>query len=341
MGNKSKIEWCDATWNPVVGCTPISPGCTHCYAERMAHRSHMLERPFRWKRPRRIFVCSMSDLFHEAVPFEFIAAVFGVMAANLQHTFMVLTKRADRMLEFFEWLITCKEWLHSPGDGPAQLRQRVRSHLPRRTSMMIQMEPPNDSFGPQTPTPWPLPNVWLGVTTENQAMADKRIPVLLQCPAAGRFVNCEPLLGSIDISYLPVDQCLHNRGPVGGRRLIGGLDWVIVGGESGPGARSMHPSWVRSIRDQCVEAGVPFMFKQWGEWLPDDQVDSSEWVFKQGHPGAPSWAINKPVCHISPGLHAFCVGKKRAGRELDGRTWDEFPIAKKDVSDHLRQRGDQ
>lgn len=214
MSDKSAIEWTDATWNPVTGCTKVSPGCKHCYAERLAHRLQAMKNPryrngfavtlhpdqltlpLRWRTPRRIFVNSMSDLFHEAVPTDYIRRVFETMAQADWHVFQVLTKRAERL---------------------AALARDL---------------------------PWP-PNVWQGVSVENVRYTS-RIRYLSAAPASVRFLSVEPLLGSIP--KLP----------------LGGIDWVIVGGESGPGHRTVDPAWVREIRDQCVVAAVPFFFKQWG-----------------------------------------------------------------------------
>lgn len=214
MSDGSAIEWTDATWNPVRGCTKISPGCKHCYAETFAERFRgvpghpfeqgfdlrlvpdALELPLRWRSPRRIFVNSMSDLFHEDVPETFVRQVFDVMRLASQHAFQVLTKRSARMAELARTL-----------------------------------DVPN--------------NVWMGVSIENEDYTS-RIDDLMRVPAKVRFLSIEPLLGPI-------------------RRLsLDGIHWVIVGGESGPRARPMDPGWVRSIRDQCAEAGVPFFFKQWG-----------------------------------------------------------------------------
>jgi protein gp37 len=210
----SLIEWTESTWNPVTGCTKISRGCQHCYAERMAIRlqamgqaryrngfrltlhPEALELPLRWRQPQMVFVNSMSDLFHRGVPEEFIARVFAVMQQASHHTFQVLTKRAERL---------------------ASLAPRL---------------------------PWP-PNVWAGVTVEDADYVG-RIDLLKQVPAAVRFVSLEPLLGPID------------------RLPLSGIHWVIVGGESGPGARPMRAEWVHAVRDQCVAARVPFFFKQWG-----------------------------------------------------------------------------
>lgn len=245
MGANSKIEWTEATWNPVAGCAIVSPGCTNCYAMRMAARlEHMgqekysgltrrsagrpkwngevrldheaLSLPYSWKVGRMIFVNSMSDLFQERVPFEFVRSVFKIMRDCRQHTFQVLTKRTDRLRDIAGDL----EW---------------------------------------------APNIWMGVSVENSDYR-YRIDDLRIAPASVRFLSLEPLIGDVGLLNLS------------------GIDWVIAGGESGPGARPMNPAWVRSIRDQCVSANVPFHFKQWGG-----------------------------------------VNKKRSGRILDGRTWEQFP----------------
>jgi len=236
MAGPSTIEWTDATWNPVTGCTKVSPGCAHCYAERFAERFRGIPRhpyeqgfdlrlwpnrltvPLTWKSPRRIFVNSMSDLFHDSVPEEFIRKVFEVMGQASWHQFQVLTKRSNRLAE-------------------------LTSHLN-----------------------WPE-NVWMGVSVESEHY-QYRIDDLRRTDAKIRFLSLEPLLGPLSNLNLK------------------GIDWVIVGGESGPGSRVMKRDWVISIRKQCQEAGVPFFFKQWGG-----------------------------------------VNKKRAGRQLQGRTWDQFPIS--------------
>ena len=237
MSDKSRIEWTDATWNPVRGCTKVSPGCKHCYAETFAERfrgvpghpfeqgfdlrivPEALELPQRWREPRLVFVNSMSDLFHEDIPLEYIQRVFRVMADAPRHQFQVLTKRAVRMAEL----------------------------APKLTF---------------------APNIWAGVSVENQRYTS-RIDSLREVPALTRFLSIEPLIGPIE------------------RLALKGIHWVIVGGESGPGARPMDPAWVRTIRDQCVKQRVPFFFKQWGG-----------------------------------------VRKSRTGRELDGRFWDEMPVAR-------------
>ncbi len=234
MATNSSIEWTEATWNPVTGCDKVSPGCAHCYAERMTRRlqamgqrnyldgfavrthEHMLEHPLRWKRPLRIFVNSMSDLFHADIPEAFIGRVFGVMNQASWHQYQVLTKRSERLRE-----------------------------LSNRLSWQ--------------------PQIWMGVSVENKRHAF-RIDDLRRTGASVKFLSLEPLLGPLP------------------NLDLAGIDWVIVGGESGPGARPMNAEWVTDIQEQCVRAGVNFFFKQWGG-----------------------------------------VFKKRTGRELNGRTWDEMP----------------
>ncbi|MBW4978299.1 phage Gp37/Gp68 family protein [Marinobacter adhaerens] len=288
MGQKTGIEWTESTWNPIRGCSRVSEGCRNCYAETVANRfkgpgepyegliakggqwngevklvEHKLDEPCRWSKPRMIFVNSMSDLFHENVDFETIHRVMLVMQKAQHHTFQVLTKRPERMLRFFKW------W-----GGECER-----------------------SF------PEVMPNVWLGVSVEDQATADERIPLLLDTPAAVRWISAEPLLGPVDLSSLPY-PC----------KVKGNIHWVVVGGESGRNARPMHPDWARSIRDQCQTAGVPFLFKQWGEWLP---------VLGQSE-GVPIWGKKHS---FEDGTFMGWVGKKDAGRSLDGRTWDQYPEA--------------
>ncbi|HEU01325.1 MAG TPA: phage Gp37/Gp68 family protein [Aurantimonas coralicida] len=284
----SKIEWTDDTWNPVTGCTKVSPGCAHCYAERVAARlwptqyppveftyhdptissqvsdlrvrkfidvqvhPDRLDQPLRWTRPRRIFVCSMSDLFHEDVPDEFIDQVFAVMALSPRHTFQVLTKRAERMLQWFE--DSGRSAVEATMLYPQFKRWRTPSYCAN----------------------WPLPNVWLGVSVENQATADERIPLLLETPAALRFLSCEPLLGPIDlknvkdgtvdaldgIDFEDVGDIRTTEWPTSSR--FGDVDWVIVGGESGPKARRCRVDWVEGLIRQCREASVPCFVKQLG-----------------------------------------------------------------------------
>ena len=236
MATKSSIEWTESTWNPVTGCTKISPGCKHCYAERMALRlqamgqnnyrngfnttlhEHVLEYPLSWKKPQVIFVNSMSDLFQEDVSFDFVQKVFDVMVQAHWHNFQILTKRSELLLEIDKEL------------------------------------------------PWQK-NIWMGVSVENDDYT-YRIDDLRKTNAAVKFLSLEPLLG-----------------PLNNLNLYK-IDWVIVGGESGPGCRPMKQEWATDIRDQCLQANVPFFFKQWGG-----------------------------------------INKKKTGRMLEGRTWDELPNA--------------
>lgn len=254
---KSRIEWLarpgtiPTSWNPVTGCSPISPGCKNCYAERMSKRlagragypaaphnfdvtlhPDKLEEPLRWRKPRTVFVCSMSDLFHEALPVGDIEPIFRVIQATPQHTYFILTKRPERMDVAWGSLL-----FHHNGGYPHN----------------------------------PLPNVLLSVTIENQEMADKRIPVLLQIPAAVRFISVEPMLGPVNI---PPSLWTHKEWEsvgqdpdIAGARLVlsKGIDWVICGAETGPGKRPMKLEWARDLRDQCRDAGIPFFFKRDGD----------------------------------------------------------------------------
>ena len=257
MSDRSKIEWTDATWNPVTGCTKVSPGCAHCYAETFARRfrgvpahpyeqgfdlklwPERLDLPLAWKERKMIFVNSMSDLFHEDVPDDFIAKVFAVMSQAKHHIFQVLTKRSERMLAW------------------------TRAHFCSGRSR---------KDGKAT---WPK-NVWLGVSLENQDYT-WRIKNLQKSPAWIRFISIEPLLSPVSLD----------------ESLLDAIQWVIVGGESGPQARPMRPEWVYEIQNQCKKNHIPFFFKQWGAYDPMGRR----------------------------------VGKKKAGRVLDGRTWDEVPVS--------------
>lgn len=393
----TKIEWCDETWNPIrtadsgYHCTKLSEGCQNCYAERMNKRfgnlkpfdnapaefvlnQKQLHKPLHWEKPRRVFVQSMGDLFHEDVPFMVIAKVFRIMHTSKHHTFMVLTKRPKRMKEFIEWFI-----------------------------------------GPEWRGAWPqeYPHVWLGVTCENQTRADERIPVLLQIPAAKRFVSVEPMLGSVDLTkwimprtpftpenapetweeyiwpdWVPdivrnsienfwsqagrkpkdwaenainndsppfgmemVYKDSHDDAPVYGKwvfawnnmgRLVGehgevfypsiprtslfdatryywhSLHWIICGGETGPGARPIHPDWARSLRDQCQVAGTPFFFKSWGNYCAPSQMPEDTYRGWDYHHGTENcWQEDDPT--------PWEVGKKAAGHLIDGQEWRQFP----------------
>jgi protein gp37 len=314
MSDKTGIEWTDATWNPVTGCTEVSPGCDHCYAKTFAERwrgtpGHYFERgfdvqlrpdkldqPLRWRKPRKIFVNSMSDLFHDAVPDDYIARVFAVMAYSYWHTFQILTKRHGRMRS----LLSSPEFI--------ELFDREFCKIPDWNDRYPDLE-----FVPAGHNDHlmngPLTNVWGGVSAEDQKRADLRIPALIETPLAIRFVSAEPLLGPIQmdnwLAMYPENE--------DGEQYPGDLDWVIVGGESGRGARPMHTDWARSLRDQCVEAGVAFLFKQWGEHVTVGQMTAEAAAKYSG----PAWPDDFP----------WRIGKKAAGRELDGRTWDQYPQA--------------
>ena len=325
----SKIEWTEKTWNPIVGCSVVSPGCTNCYAMTLAARIERMSpdlahykgltqiskagpvwtgkvalagddkllEPLRRKKPTTYFVNSMSDLFHENVPDEWIDRVFAVMALAPQHTFQVPTKRAPRMRKYcgdpktaerVAAIILKNEWQISGRQQLAPMGNRAREIDPEFVR-------------------WPLPNVWLGVSAEDQKRYDERVFELNHTPAAVRFVSAEPLLG-------PIETGLKR-----GQGFAPGIDWIIVGGESGPNARPMHPDWARSIRDQC-DAGAAFFYKQHGEW-------------KALAPGDGDWPTDTPtMIRLRPdgtkgddGWPMQRVGKKFAGRLLDGRTHDEMP----------------
>ncbi len=365
MSDKTSIEWTDATWNPIVGCSVVSPGCTNCYAMRQAARIELMDlgrrakrgdnlavggtsyagltqpsksgpvwtgkvalasdetltQPLRWKRGRRIFVNSMGDLFHESVPDEWIDRVFAAMALAPQHTFQVLTKRTKRMRSYLTESRSMMSWA-------------IQAQALKRAQFSV--------FSVRDVGVWRrsgLPNVHLGVSAEDQPRADERIPELLATPGAVRFVSGEPLLGEINFesvlnpasgNHLDVLHRSTLHGPNYGERPR--LDWIIVGGESGKGARPMHPDWARSIRDQCAAAGVPFFFKQWGEWAPGENVErggtldvaynlyaDDDWSF-----GRLSERESEQT-HIDNEPTVYRVGKARACRRLDGVEHNAFP----------------
>lgn len=345
MSDKTKIEWTDATWNPVTGCSLVSEGCRYCYAAALAasrlknHHSRKglakrnaagvaqftgevrfnekwIDQPLRWRKPRRIFVCAHADLFHENVPDEWIDKVFAVMALCPQHTFQVLTKRPERMRAYVttdrrEYLVAAAQAM-VPGPTPG-----IWPHLP-------------------------LPNVWLGVSIEDQPTADTRIPYLLETPAAVRFVSAEPLLGAVDLTAVEwkdedaeirsnvltaeawIDNSCSASAYVNEGDGMTRLDWVIVGGESGDHARAMDPQWARALRDQCAAAGVSFLFKQWGVWAPRSAVpDLPEW----NAPGIQFDVHAYPSKEGDARNFVWRIGKSRTGRLLDGVTHDAFPEA--------------
>lgn len=291
-----------------------------------------LTQPLQWKKPRTIFVNSMSDLFHEDMPDEWIDQVFAVMALTPQHTYQVLTKRAERM----------RDYLTSINDNDGGRLDGFRDALIEGAAQKIYA----DRTG-EDPSMWlavnlPLPNVWLGTSVEDQRRADERVWQLLETPAAVRFLSCEPLLGAIDLTNIVQSTSgdteftydALNGAPdceLGER-----VDWVIVGGESGRGSRPMHPEWVRDIRDRCVESKVPFFFKQWGEWAPHTAYGGVFPLSKLGklfcRDGNPPtfYALPSEMEEISSGLHGAFevmrhVGKKAAGRLLDAKEWSQYP----------------
>jgi len=335
MSQDSKIEWTNATWNPVRGCTKISPGCAHCYAETFAERwrgvkghpyeqgfdlrlvPEKLTEPLKWRNPKLIFVNSMSDLFQADVPFDYVDRVFAVMALAHWHTFQVLTKRADLMREYMQHPSRKRLIAMAVMAISNQLAEEAGTHKAR-----IKL----DDFGARFRGNSPFPNVWLGVSIENKKHGWPRVYELRHTPAAVRFFSVEPLLE--DVTPL----------------RLNGIHWVIVGGESGPHARPMHPDWVRSIRDQCVAAGVPFFFKQWGEFAPydnrihgmmdrpdDDTVEGKSIVRLDGQVQT-SRLTPQGIARTGPAQQLVIrVGKKAAGRLLDGREWNEMPVTRSEV----------
>lgn len=314
--NKTTIEWTDYTWNPVTGCDKISAGCRSCYAETIANRfwgnrkftdvqmhEDRLSEPGhnvkKW-RGKKVFVCSMSDLFHESVTFNFIADVFIVMAFCKETTFQILTKRPQRALEFMKWA--------APIYFEEKFQDGAQTYLPPK-------------------------NIWIGVSCENQEQADKRIPLLLQIPTTVRFLSCEPLIGPIDICQSI--RLSQHPNEIHTTFFGDKLHWVIAGGESGHHARPMHPDWVRSLRDQCAAARVPFFFKQWGEWMPSENLDGDMFYVQMGHAfgndenGKP---IKQRRSHLfdngahKPGTIMFKFGKSKSGNLLDGVQHLNFPL---------------
>lgn len=284
--SRTSIEWCDEVWNPVTGCTRVSPGCDHCYAFQLHDQRHIawkrgrwpaapmqyhtpfsqvqllpkrLDKPLHWRKPRRVFVNSMSDLFHPNVPEEYIAQVFAVMSLASQHTFQVLTKRPERMREL--------------------LRRETFQYRVDEAVERIASEHGWDACITETDE-WPLPNVWLGVSVENQEAADERIPCLMETPAAVRFLSCEPLLGPVDLCNVSVWRYVLRLGTVDATE--DGIDWVCIGGESGPHARIMQTDWLSDLIVQCDAAGVPVFVKQLGSWL------ARERGYRDKHGGDPS-----------------------------------------------------
>jgi protein gp37 len=308
--NKTGIEYLTDTWNPLVmRCTPVSEGCANCWhlqrAEMLSKNPQIgvayraafsgagtplirhgdyLEEPLRRREPARIGVQFMGDLFHEEVESDYQHAVWDIIEKAHWHTFLVLTKRPENMLHFVNWY------------------HRNRHHSAE-----------------------PFSNLWLGVTAENQRTADERIPILLQIRAAVRFVSIEPMLGPVDLDMISLDELYinsltgHFSDDPEGWNSGKSLNWVIVGGESGSKVRPMHPEWPINIREQCIEAGVPFFFKQWGEFCPRPVPARLEDSKIPPIPYRPDSEDTFPWGWVER------VGKKKAGRLLDGREWNEYP----------------
>lgn len=320
------IVWTDHTWNVLRGCSKVSAGCTNCYAEGVAARfsgpglpfeglvngrhwngkvmlvEDKLTEPLRWTRPRMVFVTSVSDPFHQSVTDETLDRIFAVMALAPRHTFQVLTKRPERMREYLN-------------DKATAIRV-CKETVALATTDALRFGNPAGTDGW-----WPLPNVWLGVSVEDQAAADERIPPLLETPAAVRFLSCEPLLGPVDIAWalsrnmMDIASGFQRRGHFSpGLETLRPLHWVIVGGESGPKARPMRLDWARGLRDQCAAAGVPFMLKQWGEWTPAELVHELD-----------GRRFREMEEYVEPIDGMYRVGKKAAGRLLDGVEHNGYP----------------
>lgn len=399
MGD-TKIEWANVVWNPVTGCTPISEGCQNCYAQRMAKRLG-LDQPLSWKKPKRIFVCSMGDIFHEKVPDELLDQLWDRMWEMKRHTFLLLTKRVERMVEYvtkrahrrgFGWTerestfiepgefnhydsITMRnecgyldtsernddsdiDWLCMKSGEECDFRDcPVAYQIDERSDLKkigVDDQYKYDSEGYAIDCEWMkyhtrpknagAGNVWLGFTAENQEQYEKRIRIFRRIrgvlgPYATLFCSMEPLLSPISfkIKYWPENEGGPNWSPLekrdysdgGGRLDVPTLNWVIAGGETGPAARPMHPDWARNLRDQCQAAGVPFFFKQWGEWA----IHTPSAGGNLG--GDLRSGIVQHVCsdrendgHYRSGdVYMRRVGKRAAGRLLDGLEWNEAPNA--------------
>lgn len=360
MAEKSNIEWTDATWNPVLGCDKISPGCKNCYAIRTAWRlqhnpnpkikaafegltvmqggqpnwtgrvnfvEERLREPLTWSDPRFVFVNSQSDLFHESITDEQIDRIFAVMWLAQRHTFQVLTKRPARMAEYMRGLTweRIREWMNKSADGGEH-----RPGAYNLSSINGRSSQRRFVIGDKTalralPLKLPLPNVWLGVSVESPKYKE-RIGLLRETPAAVRFLSLEPLLEDL------------------GQLDLRGIHWVIAGGESGPGARPMHPDWARSLRDQCLAAGLPFFFKQWGAYAPFADGPRAGDIVVMKNPENPyNRVVDGQKERFEPwnrDLHGSAYGnvsrcdsvmmrpqiKKAAGRLLDGKEHNEYPV---------------
>lgn len=350
MGVTTSIGWTNSTWNAIRGCNRVSPGCENCYAETVAHRfggpgqpyeglivvgengnyrwngviktvpNHLLD-PMRWKKPRMIFVNSMSDLFHERLSFEEISQIFAVMALCPQHIFQILTKRADRMREYVDYITKrhvgrelMASYLYAQ-DSPIANMARMNFKEPDLTRIY---------HGIWDGRIFPLPNVWLGISIENQKYANERIPHLLQTPAAKRWISAEPLLGPINFYECSDTWFQHGYKPWENTPVLRGIDWVVVGGESGPGARPMHPEWAREIHDVCSKTDTPFFFKQWGAFTIAYEGPNPETAIKNKNT---QWLNYAGGCgfHGDKVVLMERVGKKNSGNLLDGNVYEQYP----------------
>lgn len=387
MADKTSIEWTDATWNPITGCSIVSPGCTNCYAMKLAgtrlrnmpsrkgltnqtkagpvwngemrFNEEFALQPLHWKRPRMIFVCAHGDLFAEGVPDEWIDRVFAVMALAPHHTFQVLTKRSDRMRAYVNDPQTIKRVYHLVCD--MALEHRVNVTLIADRSHEGLAPPGARVYLGQ----WPLSNVWKGVSAEDQKRANERVPDLAYTLAAVRWISAEPLLGSIDLERILFCEKYYRSGAHHYVDVLRGgfwspkpffrasqdgeeksfftnhsdlkdnlIHWVVAGGESGSASRPMHPDWVRQLRDQCENAGVPFFFKQWGNWSsimdrnkadPDWRADYANRL-NDRHPDISWLNFEGGSGFHGERFHVMQrIGKAKAGRILDGITHDAFP----------------
>lgn len=337
MAENTAIEWCDHTFNPWTGCTKVSPGCDHCYAESWSKRAgdkvgkwgagaqRVRTAPVNWSKPKkwhanaaafmaehgrrqRVFCASLADVFDNEVPTEWRIDLFKLIAATPDLDWLLLTKRI--------------------GNAKAMMDEVARAQpIPGR-----QADP--------DPLSWqPMDNVWIGATITSQAEADRDIPKLLAVPARVRFLSMEPLLGPIDLTRIPVGggHGHHEFDPIISgnvlRRAVSShpsVHWVIVGGESRQGARPMHPDWARSLRDQCADAGVPFLFKQWGEWTPGENVRRQIGTVATAHWFNSEWDYHKEDLsstdnHVDDEPDLYRIGKQAAGRLLDGIEHNAFP----------------
>lgn len=365
----TKIEWTEKTWNPTVGCSRCSTGCDSCYAISVAARemqpAHVglttrasgkvdwtgevrllpdrLETPLKWRKDYRVFVDSMSDLFEASVPDDYIDEVFAVMAKTMQqhrrHSFQVLTKRAQRMSRY----MNAPDRLERVIDASNRLAgdDRLGSKMYGGSEWL--------RYGMDV---WPLPNVWLGVSVENQQYADLRIPHLLATPAAVRWLSIEPMVGAVDLSRWLGIELMDALGPIGsdepgwGKEMFAALsgrpepiDWVVLGGESGQRARPMHIGWARTIREQCLAAEVPLLVKQWGQWREADRADATHLLHVDGRLVPIESATSSIDLGHGHQRHEDLVdrghpgwmrvrkmsSKATTGRTLDGQVWDQYP----------------